>query len=384
MLELAESEGISNLSKRKVEVQFRTGNKRVVSSYYGKRLKSKTKIDRHVGLTYLGFIKKVSPLYVSLSSLVSVLCPSFEVGKQLMNEMGIKGKYNWIRNLSLTLGETAVEQGVHSIITSEETMENKRVTVMIDGGRSRTRLENGLLTIRGNPKFETDWKEVKVVVIQVLDKNGKVERKESLPLYDITVGGIEKLMAKLTEILVLLNVSAAKEVQFISDGATGFWNNIERAFELAQVSQSKITYTLDYYHAVEHLSEVLNLINVLSESERKTWFIQLKQQLWTGQIKELIKEVKDFCQEKTIEIKDKLTEKNYFEKHTNRMNYQLFRQQKWLCGSGAVESAIRRIVNLRFKAPSSFWLVEHIEPLAFLRATFLAGCWKILFENLKY
>ena len=197
MLELAESEGISNLSKRKVEVQFRTGNKRVVSSYYGKRLKSKTKIDRHVGLTYLGFIKKVSPLYVSLSSLVSVLCPSFEVGKQLMNEMGIKGKYNWIRNLSLTLGETAVEQGVHSIITSEETMENKRVTVMIDGGRSRTRLENGLLTIRGNPKFETDWKEVKVVVIQVLDKNGKVERKESLPLYDITVGGIEKLMAKL-------------------------------------------------------------------------------------------------------------------------------------------------------------------------------------------
>ena len=306
MLELAESEGISNLSKRKVEVQFRTGNKRVVSSYYGKRLKSKTKIDRHVGLTYLGFIKKVSPLYVSLSSLVSVLCPSFEVGKQLMNEMGIKGKYNWIRNLSLTLGETAVEQGVHSIITSEETMENKRVTVMIDGGRSRTRLENGLLTIRGNPKFETDWKEVKVVVIQVLDKNGKVERKESLPLYDITVGGIEKLMAKLTEILVLLNVSAAKEVQFISDGATGFWNNIERAFELAQVSQSKITYTLDYYHAVEHLSEVLNLINVLSESERKTWFIQLKQQLWTGQIKELIKEVKDFCQEKTIEIKDKL------------------------------------------------------------------------------
>jgi hypothetical protein len=385
MLELAVSEGISSLSKRKVEVQFKTGNKGVVNSYYGKRIKSKTKIDRHVGLTYLGFIKKASPLYVSLSSLVSVLCPSFEVGKQLMNEMGINGKYNRIRNLSLALGENAVEQGVRSIIGLAETMESKRVAVMIDGGRSRTRLENGLLTIRGNPKFETDWKEVKVVVIQVLDENGKVERKESLPLYDITVGSIEKLMAKLTETLILLNVSAAKEVQFISDGATGFWNNIERAFTLAQVPQHKITYTLDYYHAVEHLSEVLNLIPILSESERKTWFIQLKQHLWTGQIKELIKEVKDFCREKTIEIKDKLlTEIKYFEKHTNRMNYELFRQKKWLCGSGAVESAIRRIINLRFKAPSSFWLVEHIEPLAFLRATFLAGRWNILFENLKY
>jgi hypothetical protein len=51
---------------------------------------------------------------------------------------------------------------------------------------------------------------------------------------------------------------------------------------------------------------------------------------------------------------------NYFQKHKHHMTYQLFRQRKWLCGSGAVESAIRRIINLRFKAPASFWLEEHI------------------------
>jgi hypothetical protein len=361
VLELATSEGISSLSKRKIEVQFKTGNKRTVLSYYGKRKKGAVKIDRHVGLTYLGFIKKASPLYISISSLVSVLCPSFDIGRQLMNEMGITGKYNRIRDLSLSLGKIAVSEGISSIIGAEETMEGKRVAVMIDGGRSRTPLDKDELTERGNPKFTRDWREVKVVVVQVLDENGAVERKESLPLYDITVGGIKKVMAKLTEMLVLLNVSAAKEVQFISDGATGFWNNIEQIFASAGVSPNKITYTLDYYHAVEHLSELLNLIIGLDEKERKKWFVTLKEQLWTGRIEELITEIKIYCRKKRIKIEDKLlTEINYFQKHKHHMTYQLFRQRKWLCGSGAVESAIRRIINLRFKAPASFWLEEHI------------------------
>jgi hypothetical protein len=124
-------------------------------------------------------------------------------------------------------------------------MKGKRVVVMIDGGRSRTRLNKEELTSKGNQKFSTEWKEVKVVVIQVLNENGKVDKKVNLPIYDITVGHIEKSMAKLTEALLLLNVSAAKEVQFISDGATCFWNRIATAFDLAKVPQSKITYTLD-------------------------------------------------------------------------------------------------------------------------------------------
>lgn len=383
--EIGSSEGVTSLSKRKVSVQFKTGNKCVVESFYGKRKKSKEKIDRHIGLTYLGFVKKASPSYLSISSLVSVLCPSYDIGQQLMVEMGINGQYNRIRDLSLTLGNLAFNQGIRSVISSEESMKGKRVVVMIDGGRSRTRLNKEELTSKGNPKFLTEWKEVKVVVIQVLNENGKVDKKVNLPIYDITVGHIEKSMAKLTEALLLLNVSAAKEVQFISDGATCFWNRIATAFDLAKVPQNKITYTLDYYHAVEHLSALLSSITDLKEMERKKYFVAFKQDLWTGQIGQLIKNVKFLCKEKAVVIKDKLkTEIAYFEKHQNRMNYKLFRHQKWLCGSGAVESAIRRIINLRFKAPSSFWLEQHLEPLAFLRAAFLSGRWNILLHNIKY
>lgn len=82
--EIGSCEGITSLSKRKVSVQLKIGNKCVVESFYGKRNKSSVKIDRHVGLTYLGFVKKASPSYLSISSLVSILCPSFDIGQQFV------------------------------------------------------------------------------------------------------------------------------------------------------------------------------------------------------------------------------------------------------------------------------------------------------------
>jgi hypothetical protein len=44
-------------------------------------------------------------------------------------------------------------------------------------------------------------------------------------------------------------------------------------------------------------------------------------------------------------------------------------------GSGQVESAVRRVVNLRFKAPGAFWRETTVSGLMHLRAAFKAGRW---------
>ena len=44
-------------------------------------------------------------------------------------------------------------------------------------------------------------------------------------------------------------------------------------------------------------------------------------------------------------------------------------------GSGQVESAVRRVINLRFKAPGSFWTETTVSGLMHLRAAFKAGRW---------
>jgi hypothetical protein len=47
------------------------------------------------------------------------------------------------------------------------------------------------------------------------------------------------------------------------------------------------------------------------------------------------------------------------------------------CGSGCVESAIRRVINLRLKSAGSFWLKQVAEYMLFLRSALLSGRWKI-------
>jgi hypothetical protein len=49
-------------------------------------------------------------------------------------------------------------------------------------------------------------------------------------------------------------------------------------------------------------------------------------------------------------------------------------------GSGTMESAIRRVVNLRLKGTSIYWMEEHAEQMLLLRTYYKSNRWKVL-EN---
>jgi hypothetical protein len=57
------------------------------------------------------------------------------------------------------------------------------------------------------------------------------------------------------------------------------------------------------------------------------------------------------------------------------MRYVTLEARKLSIGSGQVESAVRRVINLRFKAPGSFWRETTVSGLMHLRAAFKAGRW---------
>jgi hypothetical protein len=44
--------------------------------------------------------------------------------------------------------------------------------------------------------------------------------------------------------------------------------------------------------------------------------------------------------------------------------------------SGAIESAIRRVINLRIKAPGTFWKRDNVERMIFLRCQVIVGRWQ--------
>jgi len=60
--------------------------------------------------------------------------------------------------------------------------------------------------------------------------------------------------------------------------------------------------------------------------------------------------------------------RDYFERNVSRLQYEDFLADNVPIGSGAVESAIRRIVNIRMKNNGTFWLETNAEGMLLLRS----------------
>ena len=68
---------------------------------------------------------------------------------------------------------------------------------------------------------------------------------------------------------------------------------------------------------------------------------------------------------------------NYLTKHSEagRLRYNCFRCRGVPLGSGAIESTIRRVINLRLKGTSIYWTEENAEAVFQLRAAVVSGRW---------
>jgi len=367
--------GLKNLVARDFEIQLRTGTKVTHKGYYAKRCPNDYTEERRLSLSYWSCIKGASPMYQSISCLFSVICPSFDVAKQLMHHQGIKGSYDRIRSVSLALSSKCFSNRVDIQLTCKDSLVGKRVLIEMDGGRSRTRVYTGKLNKNNQEKFETPWREPKMFIITVLDENGEIE-KERLPIYDTTFGD-DETFELLSKYLSKLEIGKCETVQFIADGAPWIWNRVQDLLCGLGVRKDQIIETLDYYHANEHLHD----LKVYMDCENKDrTFKQLKNALWKGDILKMGRLLQKSITD--VDLED-FNPYQYFVRNKQRIDYQSVKNEKRPCGSGLIESGIRRIINLRFKSPSSFWYPENLEKLIFLRGIALAGRWNIMMRNLN-
>lgn len=114
---------------------------------------------------------------------MSVVCPSFEVAQQVLGEQGFEAKYKNIRRLSVFGRTIGRGLGISAQLDPGEDLAGKRVVVQIDGGRSRMREKTGKVSAKGHEKYDTPWREPKLIAIHVLDEKGQIAKTVSKPLY---------------------------------------------------------------------------------------------------------------------------------------------------------------------------------------------------------
>ncbi len=378
---------------RSTSVRLLTGKPLTLQSPYFSRTRSKSQRKRkskkrkngtgsHYGLKYLGFIKRCTTLLGSIVAQAALLCPSFEIARKNLKSLAIDLNVKTIHRLVMGIGKSAMAQRGRVSLSDTDEVKGKTVLLCIDGGRLRERRPK-----RGRKPadlkrqgYHADWKEPIQLVIQTVNNNGSI-CKERLPIYDATMENIDGAFTLLETYLRELNISQADRVVFCCDGARSYWNRIEPlAKKLGITNHYEI---IDYTHAKQNLFEIIDKLpeNIPGE-EKKKITEKWKDFLWQGKFDKLKKEIHKYIGD-TDKRKVALAKiKSYFLRNRNRMQYASFHKLNLPTGSGCVESAIRRVINLRLKSPGIFWKKDTAESMLFLRSQLLSGRWDILVTNI--
>jgi hypothetical protein len=188
------------------------------------------------------------------------------------------------------------------------------------------------------------------------------------------------MFAVLEQYLRALDLSAVQRVVFCGDGAAWVWADVEAVIERLGVASACTHQVLDYTHAKQNLPEILAWLpkRLRTPKVERQW----KALLWRGDIAGLGQAIKQTFVSHRGRKKALAKWQRYFAANAHRMQYEGFDRQGLPCGSGSVESAIRRVINLRLKAPGTFWTPAMAECFLFLRAQLLSGRWEVMLKNL--
>ncbi len=278
-------------------------------------------------------------------------------------------------------------------------LSGQRVTVQIDGGRTRIRgdlkpatktpgktddeglpMEDAPGRSRRRPKqtFDSDWREPKLVTIFVHDDQCRMQ-KETRATIDGTFQGPDALAEIISMHLHRLGAAEALSVTFVADGATWIWDRIDRIVAAAGLTDVIIHQVLDNCHAAHHISLALAAYG-LSQAERMPLYRHHRTLLRNGQWRQVVEELTDLSEDSTLDNQTQAamqTEIAYLRKHgtAGRLKYVYFRQIGVPLGSGAIESSIRRVINQRLKGSGIFWKEGKAESMLQLRAQVISDRW---------
>lgn len=364
--EKAKELGLKRLRKRPISIQLGTGYVINVENWYANDIPDDYEISRHMLANYWKLYGNSSINHVDKVCMSSILCPSYSVANQLLMRFGVRQSISRVRKLTNEVASYCQELEVQLSLSQGENLKDKRVIIGVDGGRVRIRNYTGEKNESGNAIYETPWREPKLFVIHVLDEKGKLD-KEVRPIYGCRFSE-EAMIYLLKTYLEILQINHCKQVQLLADGAPWIWNTIPSLLTELGVSNNQLILTLDYYHAINYVNKLVDsLPKKYSNKKRKELSKQFTLQLWQGQSQQIAASCKELYKRPSKLVKRWI---KYLDKHNDKTHYADYQSDKLMCGSGIIESGIRRMVNLKFKSPSIFWDESTVEKLFFFAAHF--------------
>lgn len=335
-------------------------------------------------LELLGITDGVTPLTRSRTSRQVVLCGSYAEAREQLERDGLEMDLSTMVDVAvrtgvkaLALRDVALEDARNHPLSERSMVAGKRIRVSVDGGRARIRNTHHKRRKKKNGRrpFELEWREPRIITIDVLDDEGNMDRTWS-PIYEVSLGNADDVFALLTGLLRLIGAHQAAEVVFVADGAEWIWARVEQLLKDAEIPRKRVRLILDYYHATEHIGDALKACKHMGNVERRSLQEELSRMLLERNgPQRVVDRLSTLAKGRRAKTVNK--EIRYLKGHLDHMHtrYAEMRAAKVPIGSGVVESAVRRVLNLRFKSASRCWSIDHLLPLMYLRALLKSGHW---------
>jgi hypothetical protein len=344
-------------------------------------------------LGVLGIQEGKSPALVREIGRLSALLPSYEIVREELAERGVDLNIKEVHGIGQHAGQSALAYRRRELELYRASKmpasagQGKRFGAMIDGGRTKlrktTRQQKGQGKLKTQKRrYRTEWREPKLLIVFEMDEQGRM-KKGTKPIIDGSFQGPDEIMEVLALRLHQMGASQAEVVAFRADGAPWIWDRLAWVIKRLGLSEKQVSLGLDWCHAVHHIS--LALEPLLADAERKRVFKKLRKWLKQGQWQKVVNELVKLLV--LAELPDEaavVTEISYLERHGEQghMDYARFRRRKLPVGSGAIESAVRRVINLRMKGNSIFWAEENAEAMLVLRGLVLSRRWRETFAKM--
>jgi hypothetical protein len=170
-----------------------------------------------------------------------------------------------------------------------------------------------------------------------------------------------------------------KQLVVVADGAKWIWERIQDYYPSA-------IQILDFYHAVEHLADFAagcSSINFKTDQQRRRWLDEQKILLLNDGLQRVCQNIRQLKTDTPEQVQQQEALLNYYQNNRSRMNYQHYRAQGWLIGSGPIESAHRQVIQKRLKLSGQRWSLTGAQQVANLRVAWLSGQWQKLNRLIK-
>jgi hypothetical protein len=331
-------------------------------------------------LLLLGITGRYTPQMRKRMAKAAALLGSYDEAVVMLAEEGISISVNQLRAVTAGMGRVLQRMTDLGSLTAAGSVSGRRIVVSMDGGRVRLRERRRGKTKKGRKRFAPKWREPRLFIIYAVDDEGRMA-DDFTPVIDGSLGSCDQLFALLLAYLQGFKLTEAARVLFVADGAAWIWRRIPKLMKALGLKDEQVQQLIDFWHAMEYLGKIADSKSL--KGVRKTHWLKIqKKRLWRGEIGTVVDEIQSLLGPR--KTKDQNTWLNYFITHGlvhRRMDYSRSRAHNTPIGSGAIESAVRRVINLRVKSNAVYWLRDNAETMIRLRAWIKAGRAEELFQQ---